>query len=53
MQPVKEKIKGIKYELSFEIPADVFETKLNEQLAEFAKNHEEKVSVRVMFLWML
>ncbi len=42
MQPTKEKIKGIKYELSFEIPADVFETKLSEQLAEFAKNHEEK-----------
>ena len=34
MQPTKEKIKGIKYELSFEIPADVFETKLSEQLAE-------------------
>ena len=42
MQPIKEKIKGIKYELSFEIPADEFETKLNSQLAEFAKNHEEK-----------
>ncbi len=42
MQPIKEKIKGIKYELSFEIPTDVFEAKLNEQLTEFAKNHEEK-----------
>ena len=42
MQPIKEKIKGIKYELSFEIPTDVFESKLSEQLSEFAKNHEEK-----------
>ena len=42
MQPIKEKIKGIKYELSFEIPTDVFEAKLSEQLTEFAKNHEEK-----------
>lgn len=42
MQPVKEKIKGIKYELSFEIPASDFEEKLNAQLAEFAKTHEEK-----------
>ena len=37
MQPIKEKIKGIKYELSFEIPADVFEKKLDEQLAEFMR----------------
>ncbi len=42
MQPIKEKIKGIKYELSFEISSDDFEKKLTEQLAEFAKNHEEK-----------
>ena len=42
MQPIKEKIKGIKYELSFEIPVDEFEKKLTEQLTEFAKNHKEK-----------
>ncbi|MGN0929136.1 MAG: trigger factor [Alphaproteobacteria bacterium] len=42
MQPTKEKIKGIKYELSFEIPTEEFETKLNEQLTEFAKTHKEK-----------
>ena len=42
MQSVKEKIKGIKYELSFEIPVDEFEAKLTAQLEEFAKNHEEK-----------
>ena len=42
MQPVKEKIKGIKYELSFEIPVEKFEEKLTAQLSEFAKTHEEK-----------
>ncbi len=42
MQPTKEKVKGIKYELSFEIPTEEFETKLNEQLTEFAKTHKEK-----------
>ena len=42
MQATKEKVKGIKYELSFEIPVDEFEKKLNEQLTEFAKTHKEK-----------
>ncbi len=42
MQPTKEKIKGIKYELSFEIPTEQFEEKLTEQLTEFAKTHKEK-----------
>ncbi len=42
MQPIKEKIKGIKYELSFEIPVNEFEQKLTSQLEEFAKDHQEK-----------
>lgn len=42
MQPTKEKIKGIKYELSFEIPTDRFESELESQLTEFAKTHKEK-----------
>ncbi|MDR2098560.1 MAG: trigger factor [Rickettsiales bacterium] len=42
MQPVKEKIKGIKYELSFEIPVGDFEAKLSGELAKFAETHQER-----------
>ena len=42
MQPVKEKIKGIKYDLSFELDTKNFEKELDFKLQDFAKNHSEK-----------
>lgn len=42
MQPVKEKIKGIKYDLSFELDTKNFEKELDFKLQDFAKDHSEK-----------
>lgn len=42
MQPVKEKIKGIKYSLAFEVESADVEAELEKQLLKFAETHEEK-----------
>jgi len=42
MQPIKEKIKGLKYELEFVIPAADLAGKIEAEVAELAKNYKEK-----------
>ena len=41
MPITKEKIKGIKYELAFEVSKEDFESRLDNLLAQFAKTHKE------------
>jgi trigger factor len=41
MAPTKEKIKGIRYELAFEIPPADFESRLGAMLEKFAAKHRE------------
>jgi trigger factor len=41
MQPAKEKIKGIRYELSFELPEQTYAEALNAELLKFQQNHAE------------
>ena len=42
MKPIKEKIKGLRYELEFAIPADKLSAKIEAEALEVAKTYKEK-----------